>query len=94
MPISKEQVAHVAELAGLNLTPDEQEKFSHELSRIIDYMAQLREIDADDIEVRGSVVAQGPAFRDDVAGESLPVDDVMRNAPEKRDTCFIVPRVM
>ncbi len=94
MPISKEEIAHVAELAGLKLTPDEQERFSRELSQIIDYMDRLGKIDTESVEVRSGTAWQGLAYRDDIAGASLPVDNILRNAPEKRDTCFVVPRVI
>lgn len=94
MPISKEEIAHVAELAGLIFTPDEQEKFSRELSQIIDYMDRLSEIDTESVEVRSGPKWQGLACRDDIASASLPVNNILRNAPEKRDTCFVVPRVI
>jgi aspartyl-tRNA(Asn)/glutamyl-tRNA(Gln) amidotransferase subunit C len=94
MPISKEQIARVAELAGLKLTLEEQQKFSRELNRIIDYMKILEKIDTDSAETRGGMVAPGPIFRDDIIGESLSRGDVLRNAPEKRDSYFVVPRVI
>jgi aspartyl-tRNA(Asn)/glutamyl-tRNA(Gln) amidotransferase subunit C len=94
MPISKKQIAHIAELAGLNLSSDEQEQFSRELSRIIDYMNVLKEIDTGSIEIRSGTAVQGVVCRDDIADRSLPLKEALKNAPEKRDTHFVVPRVI
>lgn len=94
MPISKEQVARVAALARLKLTPDELDKFSHDLSRIVDYVACLDRVDTSEIDIGIRTDSRGRACRDDIARPSLPVDDALRNAPVSRDTFFIVPRVI
>lgn len=94
MPISKEQVARVAELARLKLTADELDRFSRELSRIIDYVDCLNRVDIDDIVLDARPTEPGRADRDDVVRPSLPVGDVLRIAPETKDTYFVVPRVI
>jgi aspartyl-tRNA(Asn)/glutamyl-tRNA(Gln) amidotransferase subunit C len=94
MPISKEQVAHVAGLARLKLNPDELDRFSRELSRIIDYADCLNRIDTDGVDTDVRPAGPKRAVRDDVVQPSLPVEDVLRIAPETKDTYFIVPRVI
>jgi aspartyl-tRNA(Asn)/glutamyl-tRNA(Gln) amidotransferase subunit C len=94
MPISKEQIARVAELARLKLTSHELDQFSRELSRIIDYIDCLNRVDVDDIDLDARPITPGRAGRDDVVGPSLPVADVLRIAPETKDTYFVVPRVI
>jgi aspartyl-tRNA(Asn)/glutamyl-tRNA(Gln) amidotransferase subunit C len=94
MPISKEQVARVAGLARLRLTPDELDKFSRDLSRIVDYVACLDRVDTRGIDVGMQSDLPRRALRDDIARPSLAVDEALRNAPEIKDTYFIVPRVI
>lgn len=94
MPISEEQVAHVARLAKLHLTPDELHAYSRELVTIIAYVDRLMAVDTKGIEVRTHECAGRRVFREDEVRPSLPVAEVMKNAPEKKDNYFLVPRVM
>ncbi len=94
MPISREQVARVAALAGLKLTPDQLDEFSQDLSRIVDYVACLERVDTGGIDIDMGTDSPGRAGRDDIVRPSLAVEDALRNAPETRDTYFVVPRVI
>ncbi len=94
MPISKKEVARIAGLARLKLTPDELDNFSRDLSRIVDYVDCLDRVDTRGIDSGVRTDSPGRTCRDDVARPSLAVDDALRNAPETQDTYFIVPRVI
>jgi len=94
MPISKEQVAHIARLARLTLTPEDLDRYTQELTQIVAYFDRLAAVDTGGVEIRSGGRAAGPVFREDKIYPSLSVDDVLRNAPEKKDTFLIVPRVI
>ncbi len=94
MPISKTEVVRIAGLARLKLTPDEPEHFSHDLSRIVDYVDCLNRVDTRDIEVGVRIDSPGRTLRDDITRPSLTVEEALRNAPETEDTYFVVPRVI
>lgn len=94
MPISRKEVARVAGLARLKLTPEELDEFSQDLSRIVDYVACLERVDTRGIDVGIRTDSPKRAWREDVARPSLAVEEALRNAPEKVDTYFVVPRVI
>jgi len=96
MPLSQEQVRHVAQLARLNLSTSEIEQFSHDLTRIIDYIDQLSEVDTSSLE-NGWSESQKIAknvFREDEIRPSLPREKALANAPDKDDEYFHVPKVI
>jgi len=93
MPIAEDQVAHVARLAGLELTPAELTRFSRDLTTIIDYIDRLCEVDTDQDSPVSSNSRRG-RLREDAVEPSLTVDEALRNAPRKKDNYFIVPRVI
>ena len=96
MPLSQEQVRHVAQLARLNLSTSEIEQFSHDLTRIIDYIDQLSEVDTSSLENSWSEsqkIAQN-VFREDEIRPSLPREKALANAPDQDDEYFHVPKVI
>lgn len=96
MPLSQEQVRHVAQLARLNLSTSEIEQFSHDLTRIIDYIDQLSEVDTSSLEngwSESQKIAQN-VFREDEIRPSLPREKALANAPDKDDEYFHVPKVI
>ena len=94
MPLSRQQVEHIADLARLGLSPEEVERFREQLSAILDYAAILQRLDTDGVPPTAHVMGMQNVMRADIAGLSLPVDDVMANAPSRRDDYFCVPPVI
>ena len=100
--LSLEQVNHVADLATLALTDQERETFRLQLSAILEYAERLRQLDTGDIPLTAAVtfapLSTGlpleNVMRDDEARPSLPVEDVLANAPAVEDNCFRVPVVL
>jgi aspartyl-tRNA(Asn)/glutamyl-tRNA(Gln) amidotransferase subunit C len=93
MPIAKEQVSHIARLAGLELSPSELAQYSRELTKIVEYIDRLKAADTSGVEI-SPLSTSHEALRDDVVRPSLPVNEALKNAPETKDNYFIVPRVM
>ena len=83
MPLTRAQVQHIAELARLDLSDDEIDRMTVQLSAILDYAARLQELDTQAIPPTASVVPLQNVMRDDIVSPSLPREDVLRNAPDK-----------
>ena len=92
--IDEKEVQHVARLARLKLSPDELKRFSSQLSKVLDYIKQLNEVDTSSVEPMSHPLDLKNVFREDEAGPSLPRDEALANAPVKRDGFFIVPPVL
>lgn len=83
MPLSREQVKHIAELAKLELSDAEIDRMQQQLSAILDHAARLQELNTDAIPPTASVVPLKNVMREDVVQPSLPRDAVLANAPDK-----------
>ena len=94
MSLSNAEVAKVALLARLRVSPEELETFTGQLNSIVDYVAQLQEVDTEGVEPLAHGVEVRNVFRDDVRGEPLPRDQALANAPKRNATSFLVPAVL
>jgi aspartyl-tRNA(Asn)/glutamyl-tRNA(Gln) amidotransferase subunit C len=92
--IDIEQVKHIAKLSRLELTPEEEKKYSEQLSSILDYVEQLNEVNTDGIPPMANITGMSNVFRDDgVEPSGISHTDIAQNAPEFRDGSFVVPGV-
>jgi len=94
MPLSINEVEHIANLARLELTDEEIARYREQLSAILDYFAQLRELDTVDIPPTSSVLPPRSALREDVPQPGLSLEDLLRNAPDVEAGQFRVPPVL
>ncbi len=92
--ISREEVLYVAQLARLELSEEEVQRLQYELSRILEYFRELQELDTEDVPITSHVLPMTNKLRDDKPGESLPVEDVLANAPDRVEDFFRVPRII
>ena len=92
--IDESQVRHVAKLARLELSDDEVEKFSGQLSAILEYIEKLNELDTESVEPLAHCLAIHNVFREDQAKESLDADSALANAPEREGQFFKVPKIL
>lgn len=84
--LSHDDVRHIAKLARLNLSDEEVEKFSKELTTILEYVGKLQEVDTKDVEPTAQVTGLTNAFREDVVSES-------EATPEELLECSSLPIV-
>ena len=89
--IDRDTVLHVARLARLQLTDDEVTKMSAELSKVLDHIEHIRELDLEGVEPTSHVVDIVNALRPDVPRPSLPRDVALAEAPEPVAGGFGVP---
>jgi aspartyl-tRNA(Asn)/glutamyl-tRNA(Gln) amidotransferase subunit C len=91
MAISREQVLHVAELARLDLTDEEVERFTEQLDAILEAVGKVSELDLADVEPTSHPLALVNVWREDEPRASLGIDDALANAPDREDDAFRVP---
>jgi aspartyl-tRNA(Asn)/glutamyl-tRNA(Gln) amidotransferase subunit C len=84
MSLSAEQVAWVAHLARLELTAEELAVMTPQLNSIVDYVAQLQQVDTDGVEPLAHALDVHNVFRADESAPSLSVDEALANAPDRR----------
>jgi aspartyl-tRNA(Asn)/glutamyl-tRNA(Gln) amidotransferase subunit C len=94
MKITRREVEHVADLARLELSEQEQETLTHQLSNILTYVEKLNELDTKGVEPTSHVLDIRNVMRDDVARPSLPQERALANAPEKAAGHYKVPKII
>ncbi len=92
--MDRKTVEHVAHLARLRLSESESEALASELTRITDYIDQLREVDVEGVDPVVHPVSDRNAFRDDEIREGLSRKQVAENAPDEEQGFFRVPKVI
>ncbi len=97
MKISREDVLRVAQLAHLELSPEEVETYRGQLDEILNYIGKLQELDVSNVEPMAQVVfaASGEScLREDTLVPCTVVNDVLDNAPDAVKPFFRVPKVI
>jgi len=94
MSLTIEEVDHIAELARLKLSAEEKELFREQLSEILAYAARLQILDTSSIPPTARIVQTQNRLRQDVPRPGLPLDDLLRNAPDTEGGQFRVPPVL
>ena len=91
MAITRDEVLHVARLARLELTDDEVERFTEQLSAILEAVAKVSELDLSGVEPTAHPLDVVNVWAEDEPRPSIPVDDTFANAPEREAGFFKVP---
>ena len=94
MKLSRVEVEHIADLARLQLTDEEKERYRQQLSAILDHVRRLQELDTSGIPPTASVLSDLGLLREDEPLPSLPLEEVLDNAPEVNKKQFLVPPVL
>jgi aspartyl-tRNA(Asn)/glutamyl-tRNA(Gln) amidotransferase subunit C len=89
--LQRDQVLHVARLARLELSDDDVERMASELSKVLDHIEKIRELDLDGVPPTSHVIDVVNALRPDEPIPSLPVKVVLEAAPEPVEDGFGVP---
>jgi aspartyl-tRNA(Asn)/glutamyl-tRNA(Gln) amidotransferase subunit C len=91
MAISRDEVLHVARLARLELTDDEVERFTEQLSAILEAVAKVSELDLSDVEPTAHPLDVVNVWAEDEPRPSLSADEALANAPDRHGGFFKVP---
>jgi len=85
---------HVANLARIQLTPEEKARFESQLGDVLSYISQLNEVDVSQVEPTAHAFPVVNVWAADIPEPGLSVADALRNAPEQRDNMVVVPKVV
>ncbi len=94
MPISRNDVIHVAELARLSLTEKETDLYTAQLQRILSHVEKLSELDTKGVEPTVHATPPRERLRNDAVAGSLSPEEALMNAPVKDRGCFKVPKII
>jgi aspartyl-tRNA(Asn)/glutamyl-tRNA(Gln) amidotransferase subunit C len=86
-------IDHVARLARLELTDEEKATLKAQLRVILEHAARVSEVATADVPPTASAIQRSNVFRDDVPEPSLPLEAVLRNAPDREGDRFRVPKI-
>ncbi|GLY43633.1 aspartyl/glutamyl-tRNA(Asn/Gln) amidotransferase subunit C [Amycolatopsis sp. NBRC 101858] len=92
--ISRDEVAHLAKLARLAVTDDELDVFAGQLDQILDSVAKVSEVAAEDVPPTSHAVPLTNVFRQDVVVPGLTQQQALAGAPAAEDGRFRVPRIL
>ncbi|MFZ5470205.1 MAG: Asp-tRNA(Asn)/Glu-tRNA(Gln) amidotransferase subunit GatC [Myxococcota bacterium] len=91
MSLTLEQVRHVANLARLSLTPEEERRYQEQLSAILEAMKALEGLDTSQVEPTSHATLAETLLRPDEVRPSIGVEKALANAPAKVGSYFAVP---
>lgn len=94
MSIDETTVRHVAKLARIALDEREVAPLAEELSSILDWVEQLREVDVTGVEPMAAIGDLTLPMREDAVTDGEIRDKVLANAPDAREGFFVVPKVV
>ena len=92
--LTRADVEHVAFLARLRLSGEELDRLEGQLNHILDQYAKLSELDTSAIPPTAQTIELENILREDIAGQSLAVEDVLGNAPTTDGDFIVVPPIL
>jgi aspartyl-tRNA(Asn)/glutamyl-tRNA(Gln) amidotransferase subunit C len=94
MSLTRADVEKVSVLARLQFSDAELDQLTTELSAILGYVEQLRELNTDEVAPMAHALDVHNVFRTDTLKPSLPRDEALANAPKSDGECYLVPAVL
>ncbi len=92
--IDRQDVAHLARLAHIEMSAEELEKMAGELGVIVDAIKSVSEVAGEDIPATSHPIPLNNVFREDVIGETLTAEEALSGAPDSADGRFKVPAIL
>jgi aspartyl-tRNA(Asn)/glutamyl-tRNA(Gln) amidotransferase subunit C len=92
--IDSKNIEYVSKLARIHLNKSELEKFTPQISKIIDYINKLNELDTEDVLPTTHVVDLKNVLRKDIKKTGIRREDALKNAPESENGFFKVPKII
>jgi len=92
--LTRDEVAKVALLGRLKLSADELDHMTVQLSRLLEYVEILNEVDTDHVEPMAHAIELVDVFRDDIPAPSLTREEALANAPKTDGRGFLVPKIL
>ena len=92
--IDQQQVKKVANLARLDLSEPEINKFTDQLNAIFEYVEKMNELDTENVKPLAHCLPISNCFRQDIVKDSLGTEKTLLNAPQTVDNFFKVPKIL
>lgn len=92
MQITDETIEYVGILAKLELSKEEKEQAKKDMSNMLDYVGKLNELDTDGVEPMSHTFCVHNVFREDIVVNGDDRENMLANAPEKKDGAYKVPK--
>lgn len=94
MSVTKKDVEYVAELARLHFSEEEKEALIGDLNNVLGYIEKLSELETENVDIIVNPYYIENKFREDEVQESMPLEEVLMNAPDKLEEYVLVPKVI
>jgi len=94
MALSRDEVRHVAQLARLDFSDEEEARMAEEMSQILDYVEKLDELDTSGVPPMSHILDVTNVYRDDEIDERIDQEQALEPAPETDKGYFAVPKVV
>lgn len=94
MKITEQTLQYTAALAKLTVSEDEKQKVTNDLERILDYIDSMNGLDTDGVEPMSHVLPIYNVFREDEITNTDNREQILENAPKKKDGSFAVPKTV
>lgn len=92
--ITREDVAHLARLAHIDMSIEELDRMAGELAVIVDSIKRVSEVAGDDIPATSHPIPLSNVYREDVVGDTLTNEEALAGAPDNADGRFKVPAIL
>lgn len=92
MVITDETIDYVGILAKLELSDEEKEQAKKDMSSMLDYVGKLNELDTDSAPAMSHTFPISNVFREDEVTNGDDRENLLKNAPEEKDGCYVVPK--
>ena len=92
--IDDKKIEYVGILAKLNLSEEEKKKAGEDMSRMLEYIDKLNELDTDGVEPMSHVFPVNNVFREDIVTNGDDREGILKNAPERKEGAFVVPKTV
>ena len=90
----KISIEHLAQLARLSVSDNEKTVFADQIESILSYMDKLNELDTSTVEPTSHVISLSNVVREDLLKDSLQRENALRNAPDRTDKFYRVPKII
>ncbi len=92
MQITDETIEYIGILAKLELSDEEKEQAKNDMANMLEYVSKLNELDTENVEAMSHAFPINNVFREDVVTNGDNRENLLKNAPEKKDGCYKVPK--
>ena len=94
MSVSREEVQKIVELSKLQFSENELEKFTKDLSNIVDFADKLAKLDVEGVKPTAHILDIQNVFKEDNVKPSYKREEILKNAPSAQGGCISVPKVV